>query len=668
MSGKAIGIDLGTTYSVVAHIDESGTPQIITNASGQATTASAIWLRGDGDHLVGREALAQAPLSPDDIVLGIKRRMGDEGFTFGGRTPAELSAMILEKLKRDAESALGESVTKAVITVPAYFEDAPRKATRRAGELAGLDVLALPNEPTAAALFFGLQKLDEGSTTLVYDLGGGTFDASILRRADDLFEVVASDGSRRLGGEDWTAVLHNHVCEQYESFYGVSPLENPVVYGLLREKAELAKCELATARHALITLAHDGATEVLQVSQDQFDTLTESLVAQTIEMVDRALEKARLRRSDVDVVLLVGGSSRLRGVLREVEAAFGMAPQRFDSPDLIVAKGAALYTQAKMNEASGRLTIRSRTGLVVAELQETTAHGVGIVVVDSVEGKTGLYTSMMIPPGNRVPAKATSTYALPERGPDYFNVPVVQCQADRESPFGCPLNKTYRFSGWPSGKRPRSIRVVYRYSKDAEVDLAAFDADAGTELDKDVIPFEYPESPDVAQGTANVVLCIDTSGSMDGEPIEHAKREVVTLLRQIGADRQDMRVGLVAFGGRAHLLSPLSDDLDAISGATRRLTAYGGTPMREALDMARDQLAGLSTGTRNVLLVSDGFPNEKDATSRAALQLKQDGIALMVIAIGEQGRGYLETLGDEYRKIETVTELSEAMYAFLSNV
>jgi len=525
---------------------------------------------------------------------------------------------------------------------------------------------SLPNEPTAAAVFYGVHQMKADARLLVYDLGGGTFDATLLEYMGNSYGVRASDGSRRLGGKDWTDCLLNLAAEQYENLYGVSPQENLRGYQLLRADCEKAKCDLSELPFTTISLAHEGKLELLTVTLEEFNKLTEHLVLQTMVRVERALGKAKLGWDDIDIVLTVGGSSRLRAVQEALKEALGQEPKSFDNPDLIVAKGAALYTTSDFDRDTGGIVIRRPSGLVIGSIEESTTHGMGIVVVDEKQGQPRFATSLLIPAGSPIPTAMTREYVLPERGEDNFRVPVVECEEDGQDPFKCHLNSTYTFSGWQAGQRPTKITITYKYSKDAEIDLVALDVDRNVELEKEVIPFEFPELE--TEKAPNVVTCIDCSGSMKGEPIEEAKKQFKKLISRLIDDKKLIRMALISFGGEVRLLVPLTDELEGFRKVVDGLEASAGTPMEDALTLAMEQFQGLSGEPRYVILISDGRPNDPNATTMAANALKQAGIKLFVISIGVAGASYLRTLGEDYQEIPTAAGISDAIYQFLREI
>lgn len=347
--GKVIGIDLGTTNSCVAVL-ENDQPVVITNAEGSRTTPSVVAFTKDGERLVGDTARRQAAVNVDRTFFSIKREMGS---TFRAKidgkqyTPQEISSMILRKLKKDAESYLGETVSDAVITVPAYFNDAQRQATKDAGRIAGLNVLRIINEPTSAALAYGLDH-GEAQKILVYDLGGGTFDVSIIEIGDNLIEVLATAGDNHLGGDDFDARITEHLVMEFLRTERVDLRKDPTAMQRVREEAEKAKKVLSTSSTTTINLPFITTVKgepkhmEMTLSRAQFDELTKDLVARTREPVQQALSDAGIAASELGMVLLVGGSTRIPAVYEEVRRMTGKEPSRNLNPDECVALGAAV--------------------------------------------------------------------------------------------------------------------------------------------------------------------------------------------------------------------------------------------------------------------------------------------------------------------------------------
>jgi molecular chaperone DnaK len=346
---KVIGIDLGTTNSVVA-VMEGGSPEIIVNAEGGRLTPSVVGFTKNGERLVGQTAKRQAVINPERTILSVKRHMGtDFSASIDGKnyTPQEASAMILQKLKTDAEDYLGESVQDAVITVPAYFSDAQRQATKDAGKIAGLNVLRIINEPTAAALAYGLEK-DEDQTILVFDLGGGTFDVSILEIGDGVFEVKATNGNNRLGGDDFDLRVVDYLTAEFKRDTGIDLSKDKTAMQRLKEAAEKAKVELSSTLQTNVSLPFITADENgpqhldINLTRAKFDELTADLVEATMGPTRQAIKDAKLNSKEIDKVILVGGSTRIPAVQEAIKRETGKEPHKGVNPDEVVALGAAI--------------------------------------------------------------------------------------------------------------------------------------------------------------------------------------------------------------------------------------------------------------------------------------------------------------------------------------
>ncbi|MBQ2712009.1 MAG: Hsp70 family protein, partial [Clostridia bacterium] len=347
---KIIGIDLGTTNSCVAVL-EGGDPIVIANVEGGRTTPSVVGFQKNGERVVGQAAKRQSVVNPDRTVSSIKRKMGtDSRVNIDGKaySPQEISAMILTKLKNDAEAYIGETVTQAIITVPAYFSDSQRQATKDAGKIAGLEVLRIINEPTAAALAYGLDKDDNGGThnVLVYDLGGGTFDVSILEIGDGVFEVRATNGDTMLGGDDFDQKIIDFLVAEFKSQNGIDLTNDKMAMQRLKDAAEKAKIELSGMTSTTISLPYITADATgpkhleVSLSRQKFDSLTADLVKRTEGPCINALKDAKMKPSDIEKVILVGGSTRIPAVQEMVKNLMGKEPFKGINPDECVAIGA----------------------------------------------------------------------------------------------------------------------------------------------------------------------------------------------------------------------------------------------------------------------------------------------------------------------------------------
>lgn len=362
---KVIGIDLGTTNSVVS-VMEGGEPTVITNPEGSRITPSVVGFTKDGQRLVGQLAKRQAVSNPDRTIASIKRHMGEGGYKVSvddkSYTPPEISAMVLQKLKADAEAYLGETVTQAVITVPAYFNDSQRQATKDAGKIAGLEVLRIINEPTAAALAYGLDK-DQDETILVFDLGGGTFDVSILELSDGTFEVLATNGDTHLGGDDFDKKIFDWIVAEFKKDNGIDLSQDKMAAQRVIEAAEKAKIELSNMAQTninipFITADASGPKHLdLTLSRAKFDELTADLVERTMGPTRKAMEDANLSGSDIHKIILVGGSTRIPAVQEAIRKYLGKEPSKGINPDECVSVGAAIQGGVLAGDVKGVLLL-----------------------------------------------------------------------------------------------------------------------------------------------------------------------------------------------------------------------------------------------------------------------------------------------------------------------
>ena len=483
---KPIGIDLGTTMSAMAVVDELGQPMMIHNNQGERLTPSAILFRGE-ETVVGRQARNSAIARPDKVVVFVKREMGNPTYKFrcDGQeyTAEELSGIILRKLKQDAEAALGQEVREAVITVPAYFGDLERNRTRTAGQIAGLDVIDIINEPTAAAIAYGLSRRGEDQKILVYDLGGGTFDVTIMSSEGGDLRVLTTNGHRKLGGVDFDEKLAEYFAETFETRFGVRPLDEPRSYQDFRDRAEKAKIDLSDAEVADVDLSAGGQLLDLEVQRQQFERLIAHYIDQTQALTEKALSDAGLGPDQIDKVLLVGGSTRIPVVQRMVRSLMGKKPEIGINPDEVVAIGAAVYAA---NESG--VTVRDTAGreLPPARFHDVTAHSLGIVAKDSDDRDRNF---RLIQKDSPIPASGQDTFTTHSDNQSEVLIKILQGEDD--DPEMCvEVGDAGVLSGIPP--RPRGIPqilVTFEYDKSGIVHVQAREDESGKELSATI---EYP--------------------------------------------------------------------------------------------------------------------------------------------------------------------------------
>ncbi len=466
--GKIIGIDLGTTNSCVAVL-EGGEPVVITNPEGGRTTPSVVAFKGD-DELVGETAKRQAVTNVDNTIASIKRKMGtkDKVSANGKKyTPEEISAKVLMKLKADAEAYLGEKVTEAVITVPAYFNDAERQATKNAGKIAGLDVKRIINEPTAAALAYGIDKQDDTHTILVYDLGGGTFDVSILDLGDGVFEVKSTSGNNKLGGDDFDQRVMDYIVKDIKKEHGVDLSDDKMAMQRIKDAAEKAKKDLSGMTTAQISLPFlaQGKDGVINYESDltraKFEELNMDLFESTLEPVRKALKDAKLKAKDIDKVLLVGGSTRIPYIQELVKKELGQEPSKGVNPDECVALGAAIQGGVLTGEVNDLI------------LLDVTPLSLGIETLGNV-------MTVLIPRNTTIPASKSQVFSTAADNQPAVDIHILQ--GERPMVFD---NKTLgRFQLGNIPPAPRGVpQIEVKFDIDANgiVNVSAKDLGTGKE-------------------------------------------------------------------------------------------------------------------------------------------------------------------------------------------
>jgi len=659
-----IGIDLGTTFSAIAHINEFGKAEIIPNSDNEWMTPSVILFDGPEVVTVGTIARQNALAEPDMIVEFVKREMGktvDEYHReFYGKiySAEELSAFILKSLKNDAEIKLGAPINAAVITVPAYFNDSQRTATIEAGRIAGLNVLRIINEPTAAALAYGVHKRDISQNVLVFDLGGGTFDVTVMRIENDNIQMLTTNGDHMLGGKDWDDAIIEYVASVFEEEYGENPLNDLQAYQDLQARGIQAKHNLTIKAESQLFCSYRGNVEKVSLTRSKFEELTQNMVERCKSLIDIVLEDSSLRPAVIDTVLLTGGATRMPMVHDMLCELFGKEPDSSVNPDEVVALGAAI--QGAM--------LQTRKGLAPAKVAkmlgrlasiDINPHSLGFVTIKDGE----LHNSKIIPKNTPIPCEQKrSDYTTSRNNQTSLDVYLVQ--GEDNDPRYCTLLGAYEIYDIPPrpAKKAR-MEITFKYNLNTVVELEAKDLLTGTILPKRVKKEEVDLENLITSASPpqDIALLVDSSGSMSGI-IEHAKQAAYSFLDRIGSGA---RVGLISFGDpNAHIRAGLTYNFAELKRKIESLRPSGSTPMAEAITLSDKELLKHEGVINIIVLLTDGEPNSTSETMESARQAKNRGIRIITVGVGggvdSELLKQIASISEDYHFVDEAFEIESA--------
>lgn len=660
-----VGIDLGTTFSVVSYINQAGLPEIIPNENGDFTTPSVVYL-GTNPPLVGSEAKERQALGDVEIAAFFKRQMGNPHYEllFNGQTynPVDLSALVLHHLKKQAESYLGSSVKQAVITVPAYFNNMEREATIQAGKDAGLNVLTIINEPTAAALAYGMRPTQGPQTVLVYDLGGGTFDVTVVKITPTLQQVLGTGGDHNLGGKDWDDRVFAYLTQQFEDEFGMELAGDD--YNQLLVQAEKAKQSLSIRQEIDIRVQGTGQKATYRLSRNLFETLTTDLMERTRRLSEQVLEEINLTWQDITNVLLVGGSTRMPMVHKYVTEMVGKPPLTSVNPDEAVALGAAIQAAMEL-EASTAKPMFALAGR--KKSTDVISHSLGMIAVN--DDRTKYINSIIIQKNKPIPSEQTKPYTLRLKRSGKSQLDVYMTQGETGYPGDCAYLGKYIFSDFPQlNANDAVLDISYAYDKNGMVQVSAVERSTKKQLTLTIEPlpedipdrFLRPPEIETVREHLTVYLAFDVSGSMSGSPLAEAKKAAHAFVNQ--CDLTNTSVGLISFSDKLLVDTLACQNIKqiakAIDGLSIGKTGYGNAT--HPFDEVHNLLTKTS-GTRYALVLADGVWSQQHIAVTQAKKCHQAGIEVIAIGFGSADEKFLRDISssDENSFFTNMNQLTE---------
>lgn len=656
MTTVAVGIDLGTTNSAIAHVNVRGQPEIIPNAEGNPITPSVIYF-GQNPPLVGDAAKELQSMGEAEVASFFKRSMGDSSFLLymGGqpRSPVDLSALVLGKVRADAEAYLQQAITQAVITVPAYFNNPQRQATIEAGQRAGLEVLQIINEPTAAALAYRLHETGRLETVLVYDLGGGTFDVSLVRIGPDELTVLSTAGDHNLGGKDWDDRIATYLGEHFAEVHGSNPLDDTVAFNDLLIRTENAKKALSSRAATRITIHHDGQRETIELTRAMFEDLTRDLMERTQRLAEQVLDETRVTWEMLTGVLLVGGSTRMPMVHDYVRRMSGKEPLTGVNVDEAVALGAALMAARKLSQRSSRSGPAFFLGSS-RRTRDVMSHSLGMIAI--APDRSRYINSIILPRNRPIPDELTRPYELATRRDGPSDLDVYMTQGENEQPRACTLLGKYHFTDVaPVSSGTAVLDVTYRYDENGIVQVSARQRETGRllpmtvdHLPDDMSWLDRPPDARRAQQLVTAYLAIDLSGSMEGPPLVEAQQAAWEFVCQ--SDLVSTHIGLVAFADTVEVNCKATQDALALRHAIEKLKvgSVGRGNATHPFQHVRTLLTGVG-GARFIVVLTDGMWAFADKAIHEARACHNDKIEVIAIGFGRANRAFLDQLATSER-------------------
>ena len=684
--GIRVGIDLGTTFSAVARIDEqTGKPVIIKNSFDSPITPSVLCFERNGNVLFGEDAKNMQATGDTNTASFFKRSMGKDMFSvvFHGKTytATDLSAILLEKLKKEAESQIGEKIDAAVITVPAYFSHKERTATIEAGKKAGLEVIAIINEPTAAAFAYGLNEKDTEQTILIYDLGGGTFDVTIAKINKNKIDILGSDGNHELGGKDWDDCIARYLVSEFTEKYGVDVSEDSMMVNSLLVAAESAKKQLTSRDVVNVPINYRDIKGSVEITEELFESISQFLIGTTKDVTERLLESLKIGWRNIDGVILVGGSTRMRMIHNYVTEMSGKPPLGGVNVDEAVALGAAIRANitekgAILPAIGGRSSSKNAPIMTIQGAKaytDATAHSLGMISI-SADGESYI-NSKIILKNAKIPASDTRPFKFRTRAKDN-ELEVYVLQGEHDRPLDNSIINKYVITKIQKTTPASSIiNVTYHYTADGVIEVNAVQEETKKSLPIRIEP--VPEdmswtdgSPkdQVGQGgvmpEVEVLLAIDLSGSMDGEPTRKAKEAMTGFVSQM--DSKYVKIGLIAFADSSKCVLNPTNDYRAVTKAIGTIDAVdvGGSNEAEPFSISRPILK--NGEVRYIVVLTDGCwycdDGENERAISEAIKCHKDGIEVIALGFGSADYEFLKKIAsvEEFASLTNLSELGSS--------
>lgn len=680
--GIRVGIDLGTTFSAVARINPlSGKPEVIKNSFGKPITPSVLCFEENGSILYGEDAKNMQAMGNTNTVSFFKRSMGDDMFVmdiFGKQyTPTDFSSILLKKLKEEAEKQVGETIEAAVITVPAYFAHKERCATFEAGNKAGINVISIINEPTAAALAYGLNDVSKDKTVLIYDLGGGTFDVTVARITSDDVNILGSDGNHELGGKDWDDCIARYISEQFYEKYGVDLTESHEMIESVLVMAEDVKKKLTSVDKVNVPIVYNKIRGTVEITEAVFEEISEYLLGSTNEIIERLFESINSSWNEIDGVILVGGSTRMRMIHKYIKEISGKEPLSGINVDEAVALGAAIRANMTQDGKPVAFLAKKHNSQVptlkgVKTISDVTAHALGMISI-SQDGEEYI-NSTIIKKNTKIPASNTRSYNFRvSRSNNELEVYVLQGEYRRPLD-NTVINKYVVYNIENTNSVNSVIDITYQYTIDGVVEVSATQKETGKKLPVRIEP--VPDEMSWTDGSPKnklssgktpsmeVILTVDLSGSMSGNPLKEAKKAMCKFVDELAV--KGVKIGLIPFANKATCIVSPEDNYKRLKIAIDKLEIgddYGYGNRAHPFDIAFGKLNRSKAALRYIIVLTDGMWSCSESAITSAKKCHKAGIEVLALGFGTADYNFLKKIAsiDEFASITDIANLGESL-------